>query len=117
MKRLLPCLLLPLALAGCESFGGSDSALPPGQAASAGVTGFTVLGTDGSVNAVWTNTGGTSWSAQSPRGERIATQEIGRDDCCISFATTGSAVADFEDMDFTITRTGTVVDIVDVVRQ
>ncbi|MGF1623688.1 MAG: hypothetical protein ACFCVH_02285 [Alphaproteobacteria bacterium] len=121
MKRLLSCLLLPLALAACNATGSQqpDSGLSAvlGSQAAAGVTGFTVLGQDGSINAVWSNTGGTSWRAVSPTQEQITTVETQRSDCCIAFATSSFAVADFQTMQFTLTASGVTVPIVDVVRR
>ena len=124
MKRRLTCLLLPLALAACNATGEAEPAVgivplaPPGQAtATDDVAGFTVLGQDGSVNAVWTNTGGTSWTAVSPTQEQITVEETGRSDCCIAFATSSSAVADIQAMQFRLTASGMVVTLVDVVRR
>jgi hypothetical protein len=126
MRRLLtglhPVLALPiLALAGCNTTGDDqtvrDLAASLEQPTAIDVTGFTVLGQDGSVNAVWTNTGGSSWTAVSPTQEQITVQEIGRTLCCISFETASDAVADFQTMQFKLTSSGMVVPIVDVVLQ
>jgi hypothetical protein len=116
MKRLVSCLLLPLALAACNATDGRGPATGSGPGTAADVVGFTVLGPDGAVNAIWSNAGGTTWTAVSPLQEQITTRETGRTACCISFATLNSAIADFQAMEFRLTS-GVAVPIVDVVRR
>lgn len=127
MMRVIPFLLLPLALAACNTSGDDMAAVdttplgplgPPGQAdVVSGVVGFTVLGQDGAVNAVWTNAGGSTWTALAPNGEQITVEEIERGGCCIAFATSNDAVADIAAMRYRLTASGIVVTITDVVRR
>ena len=124
MMRIIPCLLLPLALAACNTSGDEMAAVdtsplgPPGQAdVVSGVVGFTVLGQDGAVNAVWTNAGGTTWTAVAPNGEQITVEETERSGCCIAFATDNDAVVDIAAMRYRLTASGIVVTVTDVVRR